>query len=223
MIANNTTRAPKDLWTAGDAGVPADPLQGGGRVRRSCMGRSRPMLPPPRSEGLPTATSPSSTAPTPSSRILEEELAREGLATGSWEAPASTPGAEVKDMLAYLCVAANPRTTVSAGASSTSPARGVGDPRLDRLARLGPRRGRLPAGKRWSTNCRRGNPGRCPAGSGRIPQPHCPGLGPRSVTGCLGPGALIEVRGTAPATVVKYSEAEDELEAPGAVENMREL
>ena len=115
---------------AGRRGGPPPPAASGGR--------DRPDQAAPRTAATTGATSPSSTAPTPRAGPSRRSSSA-GTSPTRWSAaPASTTGAEIKDLLAYLRAIANPADEVSLKRIVNVPKRGVGDTsvaRLDRYAR----------------------------------------------------------------------------------------
>jgi DNA helicase-2/ATP-dependent DNA helicase PcrA len=141
VIANNPTRRPKDLWTDGDDGEPlrryrADDEHDEASWLAAEIGRLR------RNEGVDPGDVAVFYRTNAQSRALEEALVRA-------EIPYTVVGGtrfydrrEVKDVLAYLRVLANPADEVSARRIVNVPRRGVGDTSVDRLGRWAQEHGR---------------------------------------------------------------------------------
>jgi len=141
VIANNPTRRPKELWTDGEEGEPvrryrADDEHDEASWLAAEIGRLR------RSEGIDLGDIAVFYRTNAQSRALEEALVRA-------EVPYTVVGGtrfydrrEVKDILAYLRVLANPADEVSARRIVNMPRRGVGDTSVERLGRWAREHGR---------------------------------------------------------------------------------
>ena len=132
VIANNTTRVPKALWTAGEAGVPLCRYRAEDEYDEAAWMTSE-IARLYASEGLAYRDVAVLYRTNAQSRILEEELVREGIAYRVVGGTRFYDRREVKDVLAYLRVLANPSDEVSARRIVNVPRRGVGDSSVDRL------------------------------------------------------------------------------------------
>ena len=134
VIANNVTRVPKELWTEGDAASRYRPLPGRERVRRGGLGgdRDRPALRRTRASRYGDVAVFYRT--NAQSRALEEALVRAAIAYKVVGGTRFYDRREIKDLLAYLRVLANPADEVSARRIVNVPRRGVGDTSVERLA-----------------------------------------------------------------------------------------
>ncbi|MHB8594415.1 MAG: 3'-5' exonuclease, partial [Acidimicrobiales bacterium] len=133
VIANNVSRVPKELWTEGEAGE---------RIRRyraedeydeaawiaSEIHRLH------RTEGIALGDVAVFYRTNAQSRALEEELVRANVSYKVVGGTRFYDRREVKDLLAYLRVLANPSDEVSARRIVNVPRRGVGDTSVERLA-----------------------------------------------------------------------------------------
>jgi DNA helicase-2/ATP-dependent DNA helicase PcrA len=141
VIANNPTRRPKSLWTDGEQGellrrYRADDEHDEASWLAAEIGRLR------RAEGVGHGDVAVFFRTNAQSRVLEEALVRA-------EVPYTVIGGtrfydrrEVKDILAYLRVLANPADEVSARRIVNVPRRGVGDTSVDKLGRWARQHGR---------------------------------------------------------------------------------
>jgi DNA helicase-2/ATP-dependent DNA helicase PcrA len=132
VIANNTTRVPKALWTAREAGVPLCRYRAEDEYDEAAWVTSE-ITRLYASEGLAYRDVAVFYRTNAQSRILEEELVREGIAYRVVGGTRFYDRREVKDVLAYLRVLANPSDEVSARRIVNVPRRGVGDSSVDRL------------------------------------------------------------------------------------------
>ena len=132
VIANNTTRVPKALWTAGEAGVPLCRYRADDEYDEAAWVTSE-IARLHASEGLAYRDIAVFYRTNAQSRTFEEELVREGIAYRVVGGTRFYDRREVKDVLAYLRVLANPSDEVSARRIVNVPRRGVGDSSVDRL------------------------------------------------------------------------------------------
>jgi DNA helicase-2/ATP-dependent DNA helicase PcrA len=132
VIANNTTRVPKELWTAGEAGVPLSRYRAEDEYDEAAWVTSE-IARLHESDGLAYRDIAVFYRTNAQSRTLEEELVREGIAYRVVGGTRFYDRREVKDILAYLRVLANPSDEVSARRIVNVPRRGVGDSSVDRL------------------------------------------------------------------------------------------
>ncbi|HUO48249.1 MAG TPA: UvrD-helicase domain-containing protein, partial [Acidimicrobiales bacterium] len=133
VIAQNTSRVPKELWTEGEAGEPLRRYRAddeydeaawvAGEIQRLCS-----------HEGLGAGDIAVFYRTNAQSRALEEALARAGIAHKVVGGTRFYDRREVKDLLAYLRVLANPADEVSARRIVNVPRRGIGDASVDKLA-----------------------------------------------------------------------------------------
>ncbi len=139
VIANNTKRAPKKLWTANDRGDPinfrieADEEVEAWAVARSILDEiaSYPL----RDVAIFYRTN-------GQSRPLEEALRRDRIPYRVYGALRFFDRAEIKDLMAYMRLLANPADDVSLRRVINVPARGLGDTAVDQLAKAATERGK---------------------------------------------------------------------------------
>ena len=132
VIANNTTRVPKELWTAGDAGVPLTRYRAEDEYDEAAWVVSE-MARLHEEKGLAYRDIAVFYRTNAQSRTFEEELVREGISYRVVGGTRFYDRREVKDILAYLRVLTNPSDEVSARRIVNVPRRGVGDSSVDRL------------------------------------------------------------------------------------------
>jgi len=133
VIANNTTRVPKDLWTVGERGEPLLRYRAEDEYDEAAWVISE-IARLHDSDGMSYRDVAVFYRTNAQSRALEEELAREGIAYRVVGGTRFYDRREVKDVLAYLRVLANPSDEVSARRIVNVPRRGVGDSSVDRIA-----------------------------------------------------------------------------------------
>ncbi|MBI5070974.1 MAG: UvrD-helicase domain-containing protein [Deltaproteobacteria bacterium] len=144
VIAPNPDRRPKKLWTAAGDGDPVEVAdladeEEEARFVASAMSRLR-------GEGRPWSHFAVLYRLNAQSGPFEEALREAGIPHRVHGAPAFFDRAEVRDLLAYLKVCAEPRDDVSLARIVNVPARGIGDTSLGRLQDFAAREG-LPLGK----------------------------------------------------------------------------
>jgi len=132
VIANNTTRVPKDLWTVGEPGVPLLRYRAEDEYDEAAWVTSE-VARLYRDEGLSYRDIAIFYRTNAQSRALEEELVREGISYRVVGGTRFYDRREIKDLLAYLRVLANPSDEVSARRIVNVPRRGVGDSSVQRL------------------------------------------------------------------------------------------
>ena len=133
VIAQNVTRVPKELWTEGERGEPLRRYRAEdeydeaawvtAEIGRLCA-----------HEGLRAGDVAVFYRTNAQSRALEEALARARVAYKVIGGTRFYDRREVKDLLAYLRVLANPADEVSARRIVNVPRRGIGDASVDKLA-----------------------------------------------------------------------------------------
>jgi len=135
VIANNVTRVPKELWTEGEAGDPIVRYRAEDEYDEASwvateIGRLREF------EGMDYGDVAIFYRTNAQSRALEEELVRAAISYKVVGGTRFYDRREVKDLLAYLRVVANPSDEISARRIVNVPRRGVGETSADRLAAL---------------------------------------------------------------------------------------
>jgi DNA helicase-2/ATP-dependent DNA helicase PcrA len=133
VISNNTARVPKELWTSGAPGEPVLKFRAEDEYDEAAWVTSE-ILRLHDTEGLAYRDIAVFYRTNAQSRALEEELVREGVAYRVVGGTRFYDRREVKDVLAYLRVLANPSDEVSARRIVNVPRRGVGDSSVGRLA-----------------------------------------------------------------------------------------
>ena len=154
VIAQNPHRHPKRLWTdlgdgrADHRGLVPRRARGGPRRgrRRSTRALAR--------GSSAVARSPSSTAPTPRAAAIEDQLVRRQVPYIVVGGPRFYERAEVRDLLAYLRVVANPADGVSLARMLGAPKRGLGPGAIAKLEAFADRP--RPAGRRRARRTPRG-------------------------------------------------------------------
>jgi len=144
VIGKNPDRREKKLWTDAGAGEPVEVADLGdeeeeARFAAATMSRLR-------AEGRPWSHFAVLYRLNAQSGPLEEALREAGIPHRVHGAPAFFDRAEVRDLLAYLKVCAEPRDDVSLARIVNVPARGIGDTSLERLQDFAARES-LPLGK----------------------------------------------------------------------------
>ena len=132
LIANNTTRLPKELWTTGGTGEPILRYRAEDEYDEAAWVTSE-IVRLRRAEGLNYSDVAVFYRTNAQSRAFEEELVREGIGYRVVGGTRFYDRREVKDVLAYLRVLANPSDEVSARRIVNVPRRGVGDASVDRM------------------------------------------------------------------------------------------
>jgi DNA helicase II / ATP-dependent DNA helicase PcrA len=133
VIAQNTTRVPKQLWTEGSRGEPLRRYRAEDEYDEAAwvtaeINRLRAH------EGLRAGDIAVFYRTNAQSRALEDALARTGVPYKVVGGTRFYDRREVKDLLAYLRVLANPSDEISARRIVNVPRRGVGDTSVERLA-----------------------------------------------------------------------------------------
>jgi len=218
VIANNTTRVPKELWTEGEAGEPIVRYRAEDEYDEAAwvtteIGRLREF------EGLDAGDVAVFYRTNAQSRALEEELVRAAIPYKVVGGTRFYDRREVKDLLAYLRVVANPSDEVSARRVVNVPRRGVGDASVERMARFARDRG-VSFGDALGRAAEAGVTGRAAKGAAEF-SAFLEELRAMAAAGA-GPGPLLE----AVASRTGYAqalEAEQTLEAHGRLENIAEL
>jgi ATP-dependent DNA helicase UvrD/PcrA len=133
VIAQNSSRVPKELWTEGVRGEPLRRYRAENEYDEAAWvtGEIARLL---ADEGLRAGDVAVFYRTNAQSRALEEALARAGIANKVVGGTRFYDRREVKDLLAYLRVLANPADEVSARRIVNVPRRGVGDTSVERLA-----------------------------------------------------------------------------------------
>jgi len=131
VIARNPARREKRLWTAAGQGDPVllAALPGEEEEAQWVAGEISRL----RGEGRPLSDVAVLYRLNAQSRPFEESFREAGIAHHVHGAPAFFDRAEVRDLLAYLKVCAEPRDELSLGRIVNVPARGIGDVALERL------------------------------------------------------------------------------------------
>jgi DNA helicase-2/ATP-dependent DNA helicase PcrA len=218
VIVNNTSRVPKELWTDGEVGEPVNRFRAEDEYDEAAwvaaeIGRLH------HAEGLRYGDVAVFYRTNAQSRALEEALARGTIAYKVVGGTRFYDRREVKDLLAYLRVLANPSDEISARRIVNVPRRGVGETSADRLAAWARQRGRSFADS-FDRVAEAGVTGRAAAGlaalSGLLDD-----LRAESDAGA-GPAALIEAVAQRTGYLAEL-EAQDTLEAAGRLENIAEL
>ncbi len=132
VIANNTTRVPKELWTSGAAGEPVTRYRAEDEYDEAGWVVSEIERLHER-EGLSFSDIAVFYRTNAQSRALEEDLVRDGVPYKVVGGTRFYDRREVKDILAYLRVLTNPSDEVSARRMVNVPRRGIGDASVDRL------------------------------------------------------------------------------------------
>ena len=218
VIANNVTRVPKELWTEGGAGEPIIRYRAEDEYDEAAwvateIGRLHEF------EALDYGDVAVFYRTNAQSRALEEELVRAAISYKVVGGTRFYDRREVKDILAYLRLLANPSDEVSARRIVNVPRRGVGDASVDRLARWARDHG-LSFAEALEHAPEAGVTGKAVKGAAE--------LGAlldelrRMLDSGAGPGTLIET--VAARTGYRGAlEAQDTLEAHGRLENIAEL
>jgi len=133
VIANNTARVPKELWTEGEAGGPIVRYRAEDEYDEAAwvateIGRLHEF------EGMDYGEVAVFYRTNAQSRALEEELVRGAIPYKVVGGTRFYDRREVKDLLAYVRLLGNPSDEVSARRIVNVPRRGVGDASVDRLA-----------------------------------------------------------------------------------------
>ncbi len=133
VISNNRSRIPKNLWTSSDAGPPIFRYRASDENDEArFVGREIKRLAD--QEALFYSDMAVFYRTNAQSRALEEALVIEGIPYKVIGSTRFYDRREVKDLLAYLMVVANPADEISARRIINSPKRGVGDVTLAKLA-----------------------------------------------------------------------------------------
>jgi DNA helicase-2/ATP-dependent DNA helicase PcrA len=218
VIANNVTRVPKELWTEGDAGGPIVRYRAEDEYDEAAwvateIGRLQEF------EGLQPADVAVFYRTNAQSRALEEALVRAAISYKVVGGTRFYDRREIKDLLAYLRLLANPADEVSARRIVNVPRRGIGDASAERLARWARQHGRSFVDALEHTE-EAGVTGKAVKGAAEL----CELLSAlrHMAAGGAGPGVLVET--VAERTGYRAElEAEDTLEAHGRIENIAEL
>ena len=218
VIVNNTSRVPKELWTEGEQGDPVNRFRAEDEYDEAAwvaaeIGRLH------HAEGLRYGDVAVFYRTNAQSRVLEEALVRTSIAYKVVGGTRFYDRREVKDLLAYLRVVANPSDEVSARRIVNVPRRGVGDTSADRLSAWARQRGRSFADS-FDRAAEAGGTGRAAAGL-RALSALLDELRAEADAGA-GPAVLIEEVARRTGYVAEL-EAQDTLEAAGRVENIAEL
>jgi DNA helicase-2/ATP-dependent DNA helicase PcrA len=218
VIVNNSSRVPKELWTDGDRGEPVNRFRAEDEYDEAAwvaaeIGRLH------HAEGLRYGDVAIFYRTNAQSRALEEALVRTTIAYKVVGGTRFYDRREVKDILAYLRVVANPSDEVSARRIVNVPRRGVGDTSADRLAAWARERGRSFADS-FDFAAEAGVTGRAAAGLSSL-SILLEDLRAEADAGS-GPAVLIDAVATRTGYVAEL-EAQDTLEAAGRLENIAEL
>jgi DNA helicase-2/ATP-dependent DNA helicase PcrA len=218
VIVNNTSRVPKELWTDGERGEPVNRFRAEDEYDEAAwvaaeIGRLH------HAEGLAFGDVAIFYRTNAQSRALEEALVRSSISYKVVGGTRFYDRREVKDVLAYLRVVANPSDEVSARRIVNVPRRGVGDTSADRLAAWAREHGRSFADS-FDRVAEAGVTGRAAAGLAALSL-LLDDLRAESDAGA-GPAALIEAVASRTGYVAEL-EAQDTLEAAGRLENIAEL
>ena len=222
VIANNVTRVPKELWTDGERGEPHHPLPGRGRVRRGVVGGHRDRAAAPVSRACAYGDVAVFYRTNAQSRALEEELVRAAIPYKVVGGTRFYDRREVKDLLAYLRVVANPSDEVSARRIVNVPRRGWATPRWTAWPAGRAREGRSFADALEHVPSSPGVTGKARAGAWRRSWSCSPSCGAMTEPGA-GPGALVEAVAERTGYRGRARAAPDTLEAHGRLENIAEL
>ncbi len=218
VIANNLTRLPKELWTDGEPGAPIVRYRAEDEYDEAVwvateIGRLREF------EGLDYGDVAVFYRTNAQSRALEEELVRAAVSYKVVGGTRFYDRREVKDLLAYLRLLANPSDEVSARRVVNVPRRGVGDTSVDKLARFA-RANSLSFADALARGTEAGLTGKAARGAAE--------LGVllddlrRMVETGASPGAIVDA--VAERTGYRAElEADNSLEAHGRLENVAEL
>jgi len=133
VIAHNVTRRPKDLWTDGEAGRKIARYRAEDETDEAAWVASE-ILRLRTTEDLSFGDMAVFYRTNAQSRVLEEALARTGVPYRVLGGTRFYERREVKDILAYLRVLANPEDEVSARRIVNVPKRGIGPTSVGRLA-----------------------------------------------------------------------------------------
>lgn len=132
LIANNTARRPKHLWTEGEAGTPITRYRAEDE-RDEAAWIAREILQQRRDEHLAYGQIAVFYRTNAQSRVLEEELSALGIPYRVIGGTRFYDRREIKDLLAYLRVLANPDDEISARRIVNVPRRGIGNTSVARL------------------------------------------------------------------------------------------
>jgi len=218
VIVNNTSRVPKELWTDGERGEPVNRFRAEDEYDEAAwvaaeIGRLH------HAEGLRYGDIAVFYRTNAQSRTLEEALVRSAVSYKVVGGTRFYDRREVKDILAYLRVVANPSDEISARRIVNVPRRGVGDTSADRLAAWARERGRSFADS-FDKGAEAGVTGRAAAGLASLSL-LLDDLRAEADAGA-GPAVLIDAVATRTGYVAEL-EAQDSLEAAGRLENIAEL
>ncbi|MGH9018869.1 MAG: ATP-dependent helicase, partial [Acidimicrobiales bacterium] len=218
VIVNNTSRVPKDLWTDGERGEPVNRFRAEDEYDEAAwvaaeIGRLH------HAEGLRYGEVAIFYRTNGQSRALEEALVRSTIAYKVVGGTRFYDRREVKDLLAYLRVLANPSDEISARRIVNVPRRGVGDTSADRLAAWARAGGRSFA-EAIGHGAEAGVTGRAAAGLASLAL-LLDDLRAEVDAG-VGPAALLDAVATGTGYVAEL-EVQDTLEAAGRLENIAEL
>jgi DNA helicase-2/ATP-dependent DNA helicase PcrA len=218
VIVNNTSRVPKELWTDGERGELINRFRAEDEYDEAAwvaaeIGRLH------HAEGLRYGDVAIFYRTNAQSRALEEALVRKAVAYKVVGGTRFYDRREVKDILAYLRVVANPSDEISARRIVNVPRRGVGDTSADRLAAWARDRGRSFADS-FDRGDEAGVTGRAAAGL-RSLSLLLEDLRGEADAGA-GPAALIDAVATRTGYVAEL-EATDTQDAASRLENIAEL
>lgn len=132
LIANNTKRLGKWLWTDKEPGEPLYLIQGADEIdeaKRVVKQIVRLHL----QEGIPLRDIAIFFRQSSLSRVFEDQLRREGLPYRVVGAIRFYDRAEIKDLISYLRVVANPHNTLSLQRIINRPSRGIGEKTVNTL------------------------------------------------------------------------------------------
>jgi DNA helicase-2/ATP-dependent DNA helicase PcrA len=218
VIVNNTSRVPKELWTDGERGEPVNRFRAEDEYDEAAwvaaeIGRLH------HAEGLRYGDVAIFYRTNAQSRALEEALVRTAVSYKVVGGTRFYDRREVKDLLAYLRVLANPSDEISARRIVNVPRRGVGDTSADRLGAWARERGRSFADS-LDKGAEAGVTGRAASGLASLSL-LLDDLRAEADAGA-GPAVLIDAVATRTGYVAEL-EAQDTLEAAGRLENIAEL
>jgi DNA helicase-2/ATP-dependent DNA helicase PcrA len=218
VIVNNTSRVPKELWTDGERGELINRFRAEDEYDEAAwvaaeIGRLH------HAEGLRYGDVAIFYRTNGQSRALEEALVRSTISYKVIGGTRFYDRREVKDILAYLRVVANPSDEISARRIVNVPRRGVGDTSADRLAAWARDRGRSFADS-FDQAAEAGVTGRAAAGLASLSL-LLEDLRSEADAGA-GPSVLIDAVATRTGYVAEL-EAQDTLDAAGRLENIAEL